>query len=115
MENLLPILVAEDIVFLVVVCLFLYLRQRAYTILAIIFVIELLIANFISFKGYQSLFLIILPYLSFVLFVVLGRPFLPRPRITMGVQTTKIVMFIALPIALFLIILSVIAIIFFRR
>ncbi|SRR5579883_626555 len=115
MENLLPILIAENIVFLVVICIFLYLRQRTYTILAIIFIIELLIANILSFKGYQSVFLIILPFLSFLLLIVLGRPFLPKPHITMEARITKIVTFIALPIGLLLIILSIIAVIFFRR
>lgn len=115
MENLLWILVVEDILFLVFISIFLYLKQRSYIILAAIFAIELLIVNFVSLKVYQNWFIISLPFLSFVILGILGRSFLPKPRITMGVQTTRNGLFLSLFVMLALTILFVIAIVFFRK
>ena len=115
MENLLWILVVEDILFLVVISIFLYLKERTYVILAAIFAVELLIVNVIYLKFYQNWFIIGLPFFSFMILVVLGRPFLPKPRVTMGVRTTRIGLFITLFVLLALTILFVIAIIFFRK
>ncbi len=108
-------LVFEDIFFLAVVCAFLYLRQRPYTILATIILAITVVMNIVSFRGYHNWFIVVLPCLVFSIMLVLARPFLPRTRLALGIQTARMLLFLLSFLTLFVIVILVIAVVFSKK
>lgn len=115
MSALLWFLLFEDILFLGVIFTFLYLRQRGYTILAMLLFIVLLLTNFISFRVHQNLLLVLLPAITCFILGMFARFFMRRPRITFGVGAARIVIFLFLLLILVLIILSIGVFLYYRH
>src|SRR5438270_6088387 len=109
MDASLWFLVFEDILFLAIVCAFLYLRQRSYTLLTIIILVTTVLINIVSFRGYHNWFIVVLPCLAYSIILVLARPFLPRTRMVLGIRTSKMLLFLLSFLTLFLMVILVIA------
>ena len=115
MNTTLWILLFEDILLLIVIGLFLYLRQRAYTILAAVLFAIILLMNAIILLVSSNSFIITLPFLLYTLIIFLARPFLPRPRIMMGTRASRVVLIISLFVFLILTVLSITILVLGRR
>lgn len=115
MDILLWFLLFENIFFLVAVFAFFYLRQRAYTVIAVIILAALLFTDIVAFQGHHNWFIVVLPSFICVVIGLIVRPFLPRPRITLGHQMARILLFVLAFLTLFLFIIGAIAIVFSIR
>jgi hypothetical protein len=86
-----------------------FLRQRPYTILAVIFSVILVLVNVVMIYGPQNPATIWFPAILFVAVILITRPFMPRPRVTLSPKAAKAVFFILL----FCVVLAVLALLFF--
>ena len=105
----------EDILFLVIIGILLSLRQRPYAILAVILFALILVTNIVVLRGFSPWFILVLPCLVAAVIILIARPFLPQPRVSMGVGMTRSVIPLSLFVFVCLTILSIIAIFFTRR
>jgi hypothetical protein len=80
MDATLWIVLFEDILFLVIIGVLLYLRQRPYTILAAMLFAIIVLANIVVLRILSTWFILVLPLLLSTALVVIARPFLPPPR-----------------------------------
>lgn len=115
MDATLWVLLFEDILLLVIIIFLLYLRQRPYAIIAAFIFVIILLINIIILRGFSNWFTLVLPCLLSAAIILIARPFLPRPRVTMGVRMTRGILVPSLLVFLFLTILFVTAILFDRR
>ena len=109
------VLLFEDILLLVVIGFLLYLRQRSYTTLAVVIFAIVLLGNIITLRGFSNWFILVLPCYLSVAILLIARPFLPRPRVTMGTGMTRSLVIPSLFVFLLLIVFSVVAILIYRR
>ena len=115
MSTTLWLLLLEDVLLLILIGTFLYLRQRPYPILAVVIFTLALLMNIATLNGFSNA--IAFGFTSFCTVAILYflRPFLPQPRITMGVRASRIVLVISFFIVLVLTVLLITAIFFGRR
>lgn len=60
------------------VILFLVVKQRAYTIVAICLTILLIVINVLMFLGYRNWFVLAIPFIVLIVISIFGRWFLPH-------------------------------------
>ena len=99
-------LLFEDILFLGVIFAFLSLKQRAYTILAMVLLLVLILTNFLSLRGNTNVLVVVFPAIACFLVGMFARFFMKRPHITFGGGVARIVIGIFLLLILAFIILS---------
>lgn len=109
MNFLLWLLIVEDIFLLFAICLLLYLREWAYTIVAIITLLILLLTNVVVFQGNYNGFLLVIPTTSLILMVLIARPFASQhPRTTLGIRAGRVLFLLLSFLILFLILIPIV-------
>lgn len=103
-------LIIEDIILVGGSSAMLYLRQRPYVIAGSTLLGITVVSNILFFSGPRNVFFALLPMFTLLLLAVVGRSYLPPPRVTLSRKAAEALLLFLIFAILILLVLAILPI-----